>query len=85
MVGRMAELLLDPGIRTWVFLPIVILTFLFGVLRHYVAMLFVSKKKVELQAVQDSHYLIRGRLLRENGRFLPKQSFLARKVATAPP
>lgn len=26
-----------------------------------------------------SQYLIRGRLLRENGRFLPKQSFLMRK------
>uniref|UniRef100_A0A914UML8 ER membrane protein complex subunit 3 n=1 Tax=Plectus sambesii TaxID=2011161 RepID=A0A914UML8_9BILA len=75
----MADLLLDPAIRTWVFLPIVLITFLIGIVRHYVALLFTSKKKVEMQQVQDSQYLIRGRLLRENGRFLPKQSYLMRK------
>jgi len=75
----MAELLLDPNIRTWVFLSIVIITFLIGIVRHYVAMLFTSKKKVDLQQVQDSHALIRSRMLRENGRFIPKHSFLMRK------
>jgi len=75
----MAELLLDPNIRTWVFLSIVIITFLIGIVRHYVAMLFTSKKKVDLQQVQDSHALIRSRLLRENGRFIPKHSFMMRK------
>ena len=96
----MADMLLDPAIRTWVFLPIVLITFLIGIVRHYVAILFTSKKKIEMQQVQDryskiifscnpfcnfyshflfSHYLIRGRMLRENGRFLPKQSFLMRK------
>ncbi|VDN58356.1 unnamed protein product [Dracunculus medinensis] len=75
----MTELLLDPAIRTWVFLPVIIITFLVGVLRHYVSLFFTSKKKLELQQVQDSHYLIRCRLLRENGRFIPKSSFLMRK------
>lgn len=75
----MAELLLDPNIRTWVFLSIVIITFLIGIVRHYVAMLFTSKKKVDMQQVQDSHALIRSRLLRENGRFIPKSSYMMRK------
>ncbi|VDO92881.1 unnamed protein product [Soboliphyme baturini] len=75
----MAELLLDPAIRTWVFLPIVLITFLIGMVRHYVAMLFATKKEVELQQVQDSHVLIRSRLLRENGKFIPKHSFNMRK------
>ncbi|EJW86696.1 transmembrane protein 111 [Wuchereria bancrofti] len=75
----MTELLLDPAIRTWVFLPVILITFLVGVLRHYVALIFTNRKKLELQQVRDSQYLIRSRLLRENGRFLPKASFNMRK------
>lgn len=67
------DLLLDPDIRLWVFLPIVIITFFVGILRHYVAILFSSAKKVELQQVIDSQAMIRSRLLRENGKYIPKQ------------
>ncbi|KFM82096.1 Transmembrane protein 111, partial [Stegodyphus mimosarum] len=49
----MSELLLDPDIRLWVFLPIVIITFLFGIVRHYISILLTSPKKVELTQVQD--------------------------------
>ena len=35
----MAELLLDPAIRMWVILPIVLITLLFGLLRHYITVL----------------------------------------------
>ncbi|KAK4471758.1 hypothetical protein MN116_005157 [Schistosoma mekongi] len=75
----MAELFLDPCIRSWVFLPLVIITFLFGVLRHYMTIMFTSEKKGELENIGDSHALIRSRLLRENGRFLPNMDFLKRK------
>ena len=51
----MAELLLDPNIRSWVFLPIVVITFLVGIIRHYVSILLSSQKKVELQQVQDRY------------------------------
>ena len=73
------ELQLDPAIRLWVFLPIVMITFLIGILRHYVSVLLSSQKKVDLNAVTDSQMLIRSRMLRENGKYLPKQSFLMRK------
>ena len=73
------ELQLDPAIRIWVFLPIVMITFLIGVLRHYVSVLLSSPKKVDLNAVTDSQMLIRARMLRENGKYLPKQSFMMRK------
>ncbi|KHJ85580.1 Ras family protein, partial [Oesophagostomum dentatum] len=76
---KMTDLLLDPAIRTWVFLPIVVITFMIGVLRHYVSLLLMSKKKVELENVADGQYLLRSRLLRENGRFLPRASFNARR------
>lgn len=49
----MAELLIDPNIRFWVFLPIVVITFLVGIIRHYVSMLISSQKKVELTQIQD--------------------------------
>ncbi|KAG8234056.1 hypothetical protein J437_LFUL014781 [Ladona fulva] len=75
----MAELLLDPNIRLWVFLPIVVITFLVGVVRHYISILLSSQKKVELQQLQDSQVMIRSRMLRENGKYIPKQSFLMRR------
>lgn len=50
---KMTDLLLDPAIRTWVFLPVILITFLVGVLRHYVALIFTSRKKLELQQVRD--------------------------------
>ena len=40
------ELQLDPAIRIWVFLPIVLITFLFDIIRHYVSVLISSPKKV---------------------------------------
>ncbi|KAK2183511.1 hypothetical protein NP493_309g02085 [Ridgeia piscesae] len=75
----MAELLLDSDIRVWVFLPIVLITFLVGIIRHYVTILLSSEKKVEIQQIADSQAMIRSRMLRENGRFIPRQSFLMRK------
>ena len=52
----MAELLLDSNIRIWVFLPIIMITFLVGILRHYVSIIIASQKKVELQQVQDRYF-----------------------------
>ncbi|MBN3274613.1 EMC3 protein, partial [Polyodon spathula] len=73
------ELLLDSSIRVWVVLPIVFITFFVGVIRHYVTQLLHSEKKVELEQVSDSQVLIRSRILRENGKYIPKQSFAMRK------
>jgi len=51
----MAELLLDSDIRLWVFLPIVIITFLVGIIRHYVTILLASDKKTDLSQVKDRY------------------------------
>ncbi|XP_003742347.1 ER membrane protein complex subunit 3 [Galendromus occidentalis] len=75
----MVDLVLDRDIRIWVFLPIVLLTFLLGVVKHYVSILITTTRKPELQQVYDSQALIRVRYLRENGKFLPLKSFLMRK------
>lgn len=47
------ELLLDSSIRLWVVLPIVFITFLVGIIRHYVTQLLHSDKKVDLEQVSD--------------------------------
>jgi len=48
-----ADLVVDTQIRVWVFLPIVVITFLVGIIRHYVSILLASQKKVEAQQFQD--------------------------------
>ncbi|CAJ0925432.1 unnamed protein product [Ranitomeya imitator] len=73
------ELLLDSHIRLWVVLPIVFITFFVGMIRHYVSILLQSDKKLTQEQVSDSQVLIRSRILRENGKYLTKQSFLMRK------
>ncbi|XP_034027780.1 ER membrane protein complex subunit 3-like [Thalassophryne amazonica] len=73
------ELLLDSSIRMWVVLPIVFVTFFVGIIRHYVSQLVHSDKKVDLQQLSDSQVLMRSRVLRENGKYLPRQSFAVRK------
>uniref|UniRef100_H3A825 ER membrane protein complex subunit 3 n=1 Tax=Latimeria chalumnae TaxID=7897 RepID=H3A825_LATCH len=67
------ELLLDSSIRFWVVLPIVFITFFVGVIRHYITQLLHTEKKVELEQVTDSQVLIRSRILRENGKYIPRQ------------
>ncbi|AWP09987.1 Hypothetical protein SMAX5B_014884 [Scophthalmus maximus] len=73
------ELLLDSSIRLWVVLPIVFITFFVGIIRHYVTQLLQSDKKVDLEQVSDSQVLLRSRILRENGKYIPRQSFAMRK------
>lgn len=76
----MAELLLDTNIRGWVFLPIVVITFLVGVLRHYISLLIGgAQKKATVEQVQDSQALMRARLLRENGKYLSRSAFQMRR------
>ena len=52
---KMAELLLDPDIRKWVILPIVLITLMFGLLRHYITILLTNdNKKPKEEEVKDS-------------------------------
>ena len=49
----MAELVLDPDIRLWVFLPIVFITLLFGIIRHYVSQLLHVDPKPGMEEIKD--------------------------------
>ena len=55
----MAELLLDPKIRFWVFLPIMAITFLVGIIKHYLFIFLTNDKIAERQQIMDRYdYLI---------------------------
>ena len=45
MCQEMEELVLDPQIRAWVILPIMLITFLVGMGRHYAQILITDAKK----------------------------------------
>ncbi|CAF0929590.1 unnamed protein product [Brachionus calyciflorus] len=75
----MAELLLDSKIRFWVFLPLMAITFLVGIIKHYLFIFMSNDKIVEKQQLTDSQALLRSRLVRENGKYIPKESFMMRK------
>jgi ER membrane protein complex subunit 3 len=49
----MAELLLDSDIRFWVFMPIVVITFFVGMLRHYISIITAGEKPVDKQQLAD--------------------------------
>lgn len=75
----MDDLLLDPAIRIWVIVPIVLITFLIGVIRHHVSILLTSAKKVDVEQLKQSHVLMRSRLLRDHGKYIPLESFVMRR------
>lgn len=52
-----------------------------GIIRHYVSILFVVPKKIELCQIRDNQILKRARLLRENSGFIPEAGYLMRKQA----
>ncbi|KAE8581988.1 hypothetical protein XENTR_v10019896 [Xenopus tropicalis] len=73
------ELLLDSSIRLWVVLPIVCITFLNRLSSARFTPPAAGGERPELEPLSDSQVLIRSRILRENGKYIPRQSFLMRK------
>ena len=51
----MVELLLDPAIRLWVILPIVLITLMVGLVRHYITILLKSDRKPGLSDLRDGY------------------------------
>lgn len=74
------DLLLDPQIRDWVFLPLIVIMFLIGILRHNVTALLKSEPKPgDKEHLKQAMALARSRTLRANSRFVPAAAFHARK------
>ena len=50
---KMEDLLLDPAIRLWVIVPIFLITFLVGVIRHHASILLQSATKLDVEQVKQ--------------------------------
>lgn len=74
------DIILDPSIRDWVVLPMVLVMVLIGLLRHYIQTLLKSKKPMDLTQVQQMSLLKRSQRLRTNAAFLMPSAFESRKA-----
>merc|ERR1711916_387796 len=76
---RMEDLVLDPQIRDWVVIPIVVMMLFITLLRHYVMSVVKSTPEATLQQVADTHLLSRSRFVEANGHWLPRSAFERRR------
>ncbi|KAI8815707.1 integral membrane protein DUF106-domain-containing protein [Fimicolochytrium jonesii] len=73
------QIFLDPAIRNWVLIPIMLVMVLVGVLRHYATQLMTSVPKGNIKQVRESAALMRARMLRSpSGSVLPYPAFQSR-------
>eukprot|EP01134_Creolimax_fragrantissima_P001347 CFRG1347T1 len=75
----MTNLFLDPNIRDWVFIPLVVVMLAVGILRANIAKLMASDKVPKKQDIIDNGNLQRARFLKGNGHLISKASFQMRK------
>ncbi|KAF9114922.1 ER membrane complex subunit 3 [Mortierella sp. AM989] len=74
-------MLLDPAIRDWVLLPIMLVMVLVGVVRHQVTVLLNgTPRKADLKSARETKGLQRGAILRAFGSHVPQHAFEARKA-----
>ena len=75
----MHELALDPAIRDWVLIPIVLIMFFMGLVRNNVTQLLRKDVPAKREQVQQNNQLMRARRLRANAQYIPVAAFAARK------
>lgn len=74
----MSDLILDRNIKTWIFIPIVIMAFFLGLLKYYLSICFDYEKTINTDQLKDGHFILRLRALRLNASYIPKSAFLMR-------
>eukprot|EP00002_Diphylleia_rotans_P014898 TRINITY_DN2893_c0_g1_i1.p1 TRINITY_DN2893_c0_g1~~TRINITY_DN2893_c0_g1_i1.p1 ORF type:complete len:193 (+),score=45.57 TRINITY_DN2893_c0_g1_i1:46-624(+) len=72
-------LMLDPAIRDWVMIPIVLVTLLVSLFRSYIANAFRAEQRETLVNARVGQMLQRSSRLRLNASSIPKESFEKRK------
>lgn len=77
------HLLLDPAIRDWVVIPMVIMLVIVGMGRHYVSSLIKSEpviKESDLDELRYKQTIMQAARLRGNGKYLNDNAFNRRKA-----
>lgn len=72
-------LVLDPQLRDWVLLPIVVVMFFVSCFRHYAMGLLVTERPPQLDSHIEQQLLTRSRVLRTNYTKIPQESYQMRK------
>ena len=74
-----AGLMLDPSIRDWVLIPIVVIMFLIGIIRNNITKLLRKETAPNPKQVLHNNQLMRARRLRGNASYIPYASFASRR------
>ncbi|KAI9255521.1 integral membrane protein DUF106-domain-containing protein [Sporodiniella umbellata] len=78
------RMILDPAIRDWVLIPVMVVMVLVGILRHHITMLITGVPKTpQPKAIRESKALLRAMRLRTLGNMIPQHAFIARKTFLA--
>lgn len=76
--GAPTPLLLDPSIRDWVLFPIILITLLVGLLRHYVTSALKGKPAPKMNTIRNAQTAAYARQLLEHGYHLSQEGYKER-------
>lgn len=74
-----AEIILDPSIRDWVVLPMIIIFGCSSMVRHYVTLILKTQKMASVDELRPMNTLKRAQMTRVNAKFVNADAFAMRK------
>ncbi|TYZ63910.1 hypothetical protein PybrP1_012157 [[Pythium] brassicae (nom. inval.)] len=75
----MVEIILDPSIRDWVVLPMVIIFGCSAMVRHYVTLLLKTEKIASVDELRPMNTVKRAQMTRFNSKYISADAFAMRK------
>ncbi|CAH0473606.1 unnamed protein product [Peronospora belbahrii] len=75
----MVEIILDPSIRDWVVLPMIIIFGCSAMVRHYVTLLLKNEKMASIEQLMSMNTVKRAQITRMNSKFITPDAFAMRK------
>eukprot|EP01061_Rhynchopus_euleeides_P028391 TRINITY_DN4625_c0_g2_i1.p1 TRINITY_DN4625_c0_g2~~TRINITY_DN4625_c0_g2_i1.p1 ORF type:complete len:254 (+),score=118.03 TRINITY_DN4625_c0_g2_i1:136-897(+) len=81
----MPTVMLDPSIRDWALIPIIVVTLLLQLFRHYVSMLMKDHSPCSVEFLRESQTVMRSTLCRTNRGWVPLESFEQRRKKYSEP